>query len=235
MKMKSIRDSLIFDPPELGCVLDLPGLPGGGSKTYDRSLYGSVGTITGATWARTEGGLWCLSFDGADNLVTIPGRDFSAPNGTVEFWMRPDEWIEYPALVSDFDTIARTQYFIILRHGDVSPNEGKLQFSINGGSGENQAFSTTIPTVGRWYHIACTWGARGMEIYVDGGLEGTNAYTGEWAPASGQDLLLGDFYQVAALRLFEGLLLAVRIYNRALTALEIQNHAVRERLLFGVQ
>ena len=50
-------------------VLNLTGYPGGGSILQDRSLYRNNGTISGATWVRTPGGLWCLSFDGTDDSV----------------------------------------------------------------------------------------------------------------------------------------------------------------------
>ncbi len=71
MTTQTDRDGPVFDPPELGCVLHLPGLPGGGSKLHDRSPYGNAGTIVGATWIRLPSGLWCLSFDGSDDKVTI--------------------------------------------------------------------------------------------------------------------------------------------------------------------
>ena len=50
MKILLDKEDSIFNPPQLGCVLSLTGLPGGGNKTYDRSPYGNIGTIIGATW-----------------------------------------------------------------------------------------------------------------------------------------------------------------------------------------
>jgi len=55
--------------PAIGCGLDLPGLPGGGNKIYDRSPYGNISAITGATWKRLPSGLWYLDFDGTDDYV----------------------------------------------------------------------------------------------------------------------------------------------------------------------
>lgn len=74
MTTQADRDRPIFDPPELGCVLHIPGLPGGGGKLHDRSAYGNSGAIVGATWIRLPSGLWCLSFDGSDDKVTITGN-----------------------------------------------------------------------------------------------------------------------------------------------------------------
>ena len=50
MKTRLDKDELVFNPPELGCVLYLPGLPGGGSRIHDRSPYANNGTVAGATW-----------------------------------------------------------------------------------------------------------------------------------------------------------------------------------------
>jgi hypothetical protein len=65
--------NLLLAPPALAAVLSLTGLPGGSNKIQDRSPYGNIGTITGATWKRTVGGLWHLSFDGNDDKVLLDG------------------------------------------------------------------------------------------------------------------------------------------------------------------
>jgi concanavalin A-like lectin/glucanase superfamily protein len=55
-----------------------------------------------------------------------------------------------------------------------SPN---IRFGIQG----NWADSRILPTalVGGWHHVAGTWGPRGMEIWIDGSLCGTNSFTGK--------------------------------------------------------
>ena len=54
------RDKIVLNPPALGTVLFLSGLPGSGNRIYDRSPYGRLGVITGATWKRLPSGLWYL-------------------------------------------------------------------------------------------------------------------------------------------------------------------------------
>lgn len=87
MKTLVDREDLVFGPPELGCVLSLTGRPGGSHKIYDRSPYGRIGTITGATWKRLPGGLWYLYFDG-DDRVTIP-MVVAVPNVSIAVWFKP--------------------------------------------------------------------------------------------------------------------------------------------------
>ena len=92
MKTLLDRDRLVFEPPQPGCVLYLPGLPGGGNKLYDRSPYANVGTITGATWKRLPSGLWYLDFDGTDDYLDV-GQDSSlmpTTSLTIELWLNPD-------------------------------------------------------------------------------------------------------------------------------------------------
>lgn len=92
--MKTIldREDLVFNPPEPGCVLGIAGLPGRGTKIYDRSPYGNQGTVTGAGWVRLSGGLWALSFDGIDDNVSISDwdNDRLGSNYTIEQWVKSD-------------------------------------------------------------------------------------------------------------------------------------------------
>lgn len=86
-------DRLVFDPPELGCVLYMPGLPGGGSSIYDRSPYGNHGTIVGPTWRREPSGLCGLSFDGDDyvNIDAVVADIAADTKGTWMTWVKLDD------------------------------------------------------------------------------------------------------------------------------------------------
>lgn len=92
MKTMLDVDELVFNPPELGCALYLPGPSGGGSKIYDRSPYGNAGTITGATWTRLPSGLWVLSFDGNDDYV-----DFGSHPSLLSDVLTIEAWYQYEA------------------------------------------------------------------------------------------------------------------------------------------
>ena len=73
--------------PPIGCVLDLPGLPGNGSYSYDRSPYGNHGTIIGAVWKRLPSGLWCLDFDGLDDNVNCGNASAFDITGSFSAWI----------------------------------------------------------------------------------------------------------------------------------------------------
>lgn len=81
---------------------------------------------------------------------------------------------------------------------------------------------------GQWYHVAATWGSRGMEIYLNGQLHAKNNYTGSGGPDD-IALIVGDWPQGSA-DAFDGLLDEVAIYDRQLSKREIERHYLDSEL-----
>jgi len=230
--MMILKDKILFQPPEIGCVLSLTGLPGGGSKIYDRSAYGNIGTITGATWVKLPGGLWCLSFDGQDDYVDCgnpSAMDFTTEDFTVELWFYANTLAGYQSFIS---------------RGQQNVKGWEIQFRDSGNlwfktytAGAYQSTRAGINTfaAGVWYHLAVVRQGADAKIYKSG--SDVNAPTGSHpvslVSASDVNLMMGR-YAVQVMYLMNGLLSRIRIYNRALTALEIQNHFNQEKHLFGV-
>lgn len=231
--MKSLldREELVFNPPELGCVLYLPGLPGGGSKIYDRSPYGNIGTITGATWVRLPSGLWVLSFDGADDFVDFGDCTYLRTNEvTVLFWVKPSAFTSAPvqySLRANSSAYSGTTTLL-------SSSTNKFQFLVAEDDENwkliltsNDALLTT-----RYYLLAGTYKSGEGRIYVNGVQQAeTSSATGN-IYYDGTDLRIGGEHDDT--RDHFGTLALFRIYNRALSALEIQNSFNREKHLFGV-
>jgi len=228
MKTLLDKEDLVFNPPEPGCVLYLPGLPGGANKIHDRSPYGHTGTITGATWVRLPSGLWCLSFDGTDDYIAVSANPSLTFNGelTAELWIRPNN-------VTGDRTFA---------HGTCSGPyghtwwmesvEGRLLCSING-QYEYGSFPVAFE-IGNWYHVAMTYdktlAAKNIKGFVNGRLWTWKDYTGDITNEGGVKIGEtgdGNFD-------FDGLISLVKINNRPKSTLEIQNHFNREKHLFGV-
>ena len=82
------------------------------------------------------------------------------------------------------------------------------------------AMSTTVPQINIWYHIAATvTPAKYGEIYVNAVMEA--AGTGTDTPI-GRTLSIGNRHGAAANQCTNGILDDVRVYNRVLSANEIQ-------------
>jgi len=91
-----------------------------------------------------------------------------------------------------------------------------------------------------WYHIIGTWDGgltdASTALYINGVSGGTCVETGDFAAlqAVTEALLIGARKASAPEREVFGRIALPRIYNRALSAPEIQNHFSREKHLFGV-
>jgi len=216
------REDLVFNPPELGCVLYLPGLPGGGSKIYDRSPYGNQGTIVGATWVRLPSGLWILSFDGFDDNVDIAGLtdDLSSADFTAMCWIKTTDVGGYVLCQAHaVDPYASDWIFL---------QEGIFWMR-----------SVTLGNIGDvcddvWHKLAMVWDVseETYEGFIDGVSIGTSAAVSGYGGVGSVKIgVKGDGAGVFC----EGLFALFTIHRGLkLSVLEIQNHFNQEKHLFGV-
>jgi len=228
--MKSLldRDDSIFDPPRSGCVLSLTGLPGGDGKIYDRSPYGNIGTITGATWRPLPSGIWCLSLDGTDDYINCGNNSNLNPNKiTIEGWAYCDDASpSYRGLVMREAWDSSYQLYV---------DGANLRFFVKNASDGTKTMAVTGLVANTWMHIVATFDgglpADNLKLFKNGELIGTDDLTGNIKSSAGSTVIgktgIGESYWV-------GLLSMVRICNRPLSALEIQNHFSQEKHLFGV-
>jgi len=231
MKTLVDREDLLFSPPELGCVLYLPGSPGGDSRICDRSPYGNHGTITGATWVRLPSGLWCLSFDGTDDYAATGYKTSLNPATaiTIELWIKANSSAGYPY----FNGRGYFNQGFSLNLGN-----SKLYFWVKTTDGNLTVASESTLNTGVFYHIVGTYdsagGSNNMKVYINGVLDAQDNLTGAIVPFTSYSM--GAYLGRAdtAGSYFDGLLAAVCLYNRALTALEVGNHFNQEKHLFGV-
>jgi len=214
--------------PPIGCVLHLVGLPGGGNKIYDRSPYGNIGTIVGAVWKRLPSGLWCLSFDGNDDYIscgTNSVMDFTSGDFTIEAWIRTEDLSVSNVIFCRGDLQADGYSFWI-------NSAGYLNFQTWQSTARQDTNSSTGGiVVDAWYHTAVTRVGAVAKLYKNG-LDDTITAGTHQDPTSSPDAAEIGIHNSANWP-FEGFIALPRVYNRALSALEIQNHFNREKHLFG--
>jgi len=232
MKTLFSQNSLVFNPPMLGCVLFLSGLPGSGSKIYDRSPYGNIGTITGATWKRLPSGLWYLYFDGTDDYVTITFPSaISFGDLTIEIWVYPSTPTGSQPYVGIADDLSKIE---------PNTNDQVLNFAVWGGKWHTNmkdggawqgALETATPTPDSAWHLYALTGIVGKSriLYLDGveiASDATFTTLGsmEGLRVGGEMFGEDSNSQIALLR----------IYNYGRSALQIQKSFNREKHLFGV-
>jgi len=222
------KEELIFNPPELGCGLYLPGLPGSGSKIYDRSPYGNNGTITGATWTRLPGGLWCLSFDGTDDYVNCGNAAslHTSANLSIEMWAKtPADWSGLNQGLIDKRTPPQGYLWQIY--------DGHLSLYCGGTGGDASVNVNPPANPELWHHYAMVLkGGEYLYLFINGELENfdTSDIPSDFTETSA-NVIIGARQSGGN---FSGVIALTKIYNRVLSALEIQNHFSREKGLFGV-
>ena len=180
-------------PPPVGLVGWWPG---------DHDASDLAGTNTGrlintATLAPgLAGGAFRL--DGASGLVDLgnsPSLWVSAGDFTAA------AWVEFDSLAGD-QSILDKMAACGPGHCDgwrlAKRADGRFRFCLGGGAGgsgctngnPNTVQSTTLPTVGRWYHVAAVKSAASLSLYVNGALEETQPLSA-FTDTHSTDLLLG--------------------------------------------
>ncbi len=229
MKTLLDKERLVSNPPSLGCVLCLPGLPGGGNRIHDRSPYGNTGTITGAIWKRLPSGLWYLSFDGNDDYVDC-GNDASLQiTGkaiTVEFWAA----VTTMAAGDIWRTlISKGDYSRVSLH--INRNLSGLTFGVVSGTTSYTAVYGSSLVSGQWYHIVGNYDGAHVNIHVNDVKTEGDALTGN-IDSVADNWSIGAYLSYG--RQVQADIALPRIYNRAFSTLEIQNRFRQEKHLFGV-
>jgi hypothetical protein len=187
-----------------------------GTTVVDETGNGHTGALqNGATW--TSGGRFggALSFNGSSGLVTIAdaaGLDLAA-SLTIEAWV-------YPTVRSNWDTVllkgAGNATAYALYAGD---SAGRPAAIVRMGSKEQSLSGSSVLPLNTWSHLAMTYGAGRLRIYVNGVLVANRALTGN-VRKTGDPVTIGGSLVYG--RWFAGTLDEVRIYNRELAAAEIQ-------------
>ncbi|MDP2919372.1 MAG: LamG domain-containing protein [Dehalococcoidia bacterium] len=226
-------NALVHRPSEPGCVLFLPGLPGGGDRIYDSGPYGNHGTITGALWTRLPSGLWCLSFDGVDDIVQCAdSRSLDFPEQfTIIAWIKRNSLNRRDIIIAKRDGGSGYNSFEMDVTNDPSHLDCLyLSYQGNDGTWESNIFSQgTVDT--SWRQVAVTRSPQKIRFFIDGKLDAAES------PPTVNPVALSTNYVgiggVTWLALFSGCIAMPRLCNRVLSALEIQNLFNREKSLFG--
>jgi chitodextrinase len=153
-----------------------------------------------------------LSFNGTNALVTVN----NAPSLQLTSAMTLEAWV-YPTAVNsgwrDVIYKGNDNYYL----EGTSTNSSRPAM---GGTFGSDLYGTSALTANTWAHLAATYDGATMRLYVNGVQVSSRAQTGAIATSTnplqiGGDSIYGQY--------FAGRIDEVRIYNRALSAAEIQN------------
>jgi parallel beta-helix repeat protein len=197
---------------------------GEGTMAYD-SAGTNNGTLNGdPNWStgRFDGTLsdGAVSFDGAGDYVSVaPIVPLIGNTVTAQAWIRMSElagmWS--PILTQN---IVNNGYYLYVPFG-------KPSFYIAAGPSYVEVISTEVINAGQWYCVAGTNDGSNLKLYIDGQLKDNVSSTGFLGVNNIAKIGGGPDSSY-----FNGLIDDVRIYDRALTAVEIEWLYV-DMLLYG--
>ncbi len=208
---------LAVGAPPSGLVAAYGFNEGTGTRAADASGNNLAGTVSNATWAVGRFG-GALKFSGqSTSRVTVassPLLQFSTAF-TLEAWVNPQVAQQSEPTLIAKEIPGNLQYVLYAKGLGVGPNV----YTLSGGNYQTAAAASTIPA-NTWTHLAATYNGNTLSIYVNGVLTSSNTVSGSLATGSGS-LRIGN-NAIFGSEGYSGLIDEVRIYNRALSAAEIQ-------------
>ena len=208
-------------PPATGGLVAAYGFDeSSGATATDASGAGNPGVVSGATRAAAGRSGGALEFDGVNDWVTVA----DAASLDLTTGMSLEAWV-YP-------TAAGTAWRTVI----LKERPAGLAYAIYGNddTGRPDAFAytgsdfsargTSALPLNTWSHVAATYSARTLRLYV-GGVQVATRTAGTALRTSDNPLRIGG--NAIWNEWFQGRIDEVRVYNRALTAAEIQADMTR--------
>ena len=191
---------------------------GTGSTLTDASGLGNTGAISGATWTAAGRNGGALSFDGVDDLVTVAdaGSLDLTTGMTLEAWVRPTAGGSWRTVVTK-EQVGNLVYGLFS-----SSDSGQPSGIVSIGSSPIQDIvrGTSALGLSSWTHLATTYDGAVLRLFVNGTQVGSANVTGAYPNSAGP-------LQIGGNRVwpewFQGQIDDLRVYNRALSAAELQS------------
>jgi fibronectin type 3 domain-containing protein len=205
----------ITGAPPVGLVAAYGFDEGAGTAAADASGSGNGGTVVGPGWTIGKFGA-ALSFDGVNDWVTVAdANSLDLTTGiTLEAWVFPT------ALGTQWrTTIFKEQsgnyaYAAYANTGTSRPSGN----AVTGGVDHDLRGSAQLP-LNTWAHLATTYDGSNLRLYVNAAQVGSQAASGPITTSTGALRIGGNNIWP---EWFQGRIDEIRVYNRALSATEIQ-------------
>lgn len=188
---------------------------GAGGQALDATGAGHSGGITGATWTVNGKSGGALTFNGTSARVTVAdAADLDLGTGmTLEAWVRPTTLSGWRTVIMK-ERPGGLAYSLYAHDGSPRP-----AVTVNLGGNDRSTPGTSALPLNTWTHLAATYDGAVLRLYVNGTpvgalTQGGGIITTTGALTIGGNTVWGEY--------FAGIIDEVRIYNRALTAGEIQ-------------
>ncbi|HVZ59748.1 MAG TPA: LamG-like jellyroll fold domain-containing protein, partial [Terriglobales bacterium] len=213
----SVSVSNAAPPPPGGLVAAYALNEGSGTAASDLSGNSNNGTLTnGPTWAAGKYGLG-VNFDGVNDYVQVNNSSTLGlgGTGTLEAWVKVNTLGKWHGIIAkgSSNSDPANSYAIEIN------NSNNFLCILGNGVSASVLTSSSAVAAGQFYHIACTWNGATALMYVNG-TQNASAAQGVTPSVNTAPLTIGQYGGNSDPT--SGIIDEVRIYNRALSATEIQ-------------
>lgn len=220
-----------------GCVGAWSPLLGPSGLTLrDWSGFGNHGTLTNmaasSDWV-VSGGRYALDFDGTDDHVVLPYKDFAMPF-TVSMWLLSRSLTTNQCAFAFGNSADTDQFFSISLRGDVAGDP--VAAAMRGGdSGINtRSDSLTAYPADTWFHVAAVFRSTTYRcVYLNGiaGTPDTTAHTFE----PFDRMTIGALVRTTTAVYLNGQVQQLDLHNRELSENEIRLAARRPGIAYDMR
>jgi len=193
-----------------------------GEIAKDFSGKGNDGTIYGAVATAGKIGQ-ALSFDGDNDYVDLSTNvaNFSGlTQGSISVWFKNENTGDFRSLLALSDKGDASSEFTVWKN-----ITDFLALEIREEGGGEKITSTVTIGIGIWYHVVITVDAGGTKLYLNGALDNSNGNMQFISHVNDIDFMaIGANQDSSGFQWqWDGTIDEVRIYNRVLTATEVEN------------
>lgn len=199
---------------------------GAGTTAFDSAGSNDGTLVNGPIWT---GGIndGALDFDGVDDYVDCgqdSSLDITGPI-TVSCWVKTDQTViaklvaKWDASLSDGDPKQRAY---VLGLNVYRVGEASFHLSSDGLTYSGFSASSSLVNNAKWHHLTGVYDGSNISIYVNGILEDSNLYSDGIFSAPDENVYIGTEDEGVYAAMFDGAIDDVRIYDRALSASEVQ-------------
>jgi glucose/arabinose dehydrogenase/PKD repeat protein len=205
-------------PSAAGLVAAYAMNEGVGATTFDASGRGHTATLSGAVWTTAGKYASALSFNGSSSYASAPSSLTLnlGTTGTLEAWVKLSALGLWHGIVAKGNLNNDQSHNYALE----IDNTNHVRCALGNGATSNLLTSAAAVGSGTFMHLACTWDATTIRLYINGVQ---NAWVSRTVTptANTSPLFIGQFG--GASDFAKGTIDDVRVYNTALPATQIQS------------
>jgi hypothetical protein len=195
----------------------------------------SVTTSTSLTYASDNS----FSFDGSTNYISAGTLSGSFSKFTVSVWF-------YSTSVSNYRNPIDCNFSYNGTTGNIGPrleqnSAGNLNWAVSGNTTNNSLYDSFLVQssgllANTWYNVVITWTSGSANTYLNGVPVAINQATPNGFVNVFNNVVIGKGFHLdsASVRSFTGKIPAVQLYNRALSATEVQQNFNALRTRYGI-